>query len=64
MFALMQRKTSSVHLLVHQSDDANLVRTVGVIGSPEQYLPNYLGSLGSGEELFSVLQNVPVIETQ
>ena len=57
--ALVKGKASLVDILVHQSHNAGLVRPRRVVRSPEQDLPDDVGPLGSGENLFSLLYDVP-----
>ena len=68
----MQEESGFENISVHQADYSNLnnmyyenihflffylIRVSLVITGPEQDLPNYVWSLGAGEEIFSVLQD-------
>ena len=55
----MKGKAGLVDILVHQSHNAGLVRPRRVVRSPEQDLPDDVGPLGSSENLFSLLDDVP-----
>ena len=57
--SLVKGKTSLVNILVHQSHNAGLVRSCRVVGSPQQDLPHNMRPLGSSENLFSLLYDVP-----
>ena len=61
MSSFMKRKASFEDLLVHQPDHPNLVRPGNIVRCPQQNLPDYLSSLGAGEELLPIFQNVFVI---
>ena len=54
---------SNLKILLHLAkclifeSDANLIRLGLIIAGPQKDLPDYLGSLGAGEEILSVLQD-------
>ena len=43
--------------VIYAASDANLIRLGFIIAGPQKDLPDYLGSLGTGEEILSVLQD-------